>query len=1728
MVARGQVGKSLEPKDFPYTVTPAVRAEGQWIDQRTFSATLLAPLDRATIYSASVREGLKTLDGKVVALSTFGFQTEPPKLLSARATYHQDRSEAEITLQFNMPIPTSRLRNFLSVYLGNSNRNTRYELSGSQTTHRVLVRANPPITLIVRLLAGLTGDVGTLGLEENEEREFELKPVLVVNSVSANDYRPGSVTVHTNYTVDVDEARNFIHIDPDIPFTLESYYSGAFFIQADFKPRSRYVLTFKKGLPSSENNGVELAEDEIQAVIVPDLRPSFSFSTSGTFLSPVGGGRIPVEMTNIRKLQVNLWRLYENNLPYVTRGSGFDISLARRVYGKEYELSLPLNEKTRRSIVIEDLMSGDASVPRGLFLLSLRSPDSDYWDEQTRIVNLSDMGVAARLWEDGVLVWVNTLSGTTPIVGANVRLYSGANQILAEGQTDENGVWQLQRDAVWSKSPDMAPNLVTVSKGEEAAYVNLTRGLLSQEVFDTAGRPWLKDGYDAALFSARDIYRTGERAPFKAVVRNHDLTTPEPFPALFVVRDPLRRTAKRGTVILSAEGGALFDFDIPSSALTGGWRASLYIPGDEGRDKPLASYSFNVEDFAPPRVEAKLTTEAKLLLPGEDAEFKLSGRYFFGADGAGLNWQAFWRAREGRFQPKADRWLSYSFIDATRSFSSQESQIDEGTLGAGGLATFTSETPHWDASVLDITVTALVQEDGGRWVADALTLPYYSSPWVLGLTAPEGILAVGNDLTFRAAAVTPDEEAANPGDLTASLHRVTWHYNLVQVDGYTRWQSSEELQEVESKPVVLKDGVGGFTVQPKRWGTYIVKIADAQGKARASQRFWVDDPEGAEQGSQILDRVDIKLDKEKYKVGDVAKVTLRAPFEGLMLFGVEAMGAIDRKVLKVNKADTVVEVPVTERMVPNAWCSAWLIRPVTENEAWSAHRALGVKPINVDVSDSSLSIKLDAPEKVEPASRLSVTLTLTDAQGKPAPGEVALALVDDAVLGLTNFQTPDLLGHFLARRQLNSNSYDLYDLLVPLESRATEPLHPAGGAGMEAMTGMPQGQRFKILSIFEGMLLAEQNGVIQAELDLPEFSGRGRLFAVATSGARFGVAERKLQIAREIVTEAELPRFAAPGDVFTVPVMVFNSGAESRDVTVELLTSGGLLLEQSVGRRASFTVSAPPGGSHGWDVRLRALEPGVATYSVKTQWREGREEKAFTQVIELPIRSPFPVVTLSGSGLFSSGNVKIDIPWNAFTGDAKGKLTLSDTPAVDLTKAVNFLARYPYGCLEQTLSSAWPFLVLPDALAEIDPMLINSAAVRRKTDYALARIQSMQLYDGSFAKWPGDGHPYIWGSVHAAHFLVEARRAGVDYPQETLRSAINWLKQFLASMSGARTPYGEKNDFTTKAYAVYTLALSGEKPLGWMHYLKENEAFMWPSGRIWLAGAYALVEGRADALRALGQWSGGDVLEPEALYETLESNVRNAAQLLSLWAEVDPRSPEAMRLARMLLDWGKENRWYSTQENAAVAMALGRYLLRAGYEKGRLEGALTGANGQTLLTFRSGEKASLALEDPSDALSLNVKGSGSGYYAWTLTGSPSSAPTPVSMGLVVERSVWLRGKALASPVAQGEKILVRLTLTPSMNASDVAVSYLLPAGMELENPRLKGGDEDQEKQGVRLDVRDDRLLLFIDRLTRKTDYEFTMRAVTRGTFVAPPLAAEGMYNPTVRFVEKEQPSITIE
>ena len=1734
VVNRNQIGKAITPENslFPFEINPPLQIEGRWQNDKTFTARLLSPLRSATTYTATLKDNLKDRRGNRIGPGVFRFQTEGISPTDIKASIGKD-GRAYFNLTFNMRVNPAQLKGFMRI-INSEGKEVPYTIAGALPSRTI--RAAVPVErtssrqkFTVRIAAGMKTGEGDITSENDFAQTVVLDPELMVHELT-----PGENEIRASFNFDIDPqtAKSFITIEPAVSdLRIESSWNEEVFVMrsSEFKPRNRFVITFRKGFPSK--SGLVLKEDYKQAVIMPDLESVVELPSSGVYLTAMDKGLIPVELRNVKTLQLDLWRMYENNIPYVLHDEydNFQKDIAKRVYTREIPLDLPLNERVRRAIPIEEIVKGE----RGLFLLTARDSEREEWYESEQMINLSNIGATARLWNDAILVWANTLTTARGIPDATVKIYSDKKQLLVQDKTNNGGVfyYELPNNATWDTNNQ--PELAVITSGTGASaditYVQLTRNLLNREIFDTSGREWLRSGYDAAIFSPRDIYRTGETAQFKAIVRNADMTTPEAFPVLFVIRDSLNRKVKQETVMLNARGSAVSELNIPSNALTGTWTAHIAIPGQE--DNSIASYRFHVEDFAPPRIEVKLNTYRKYLVHNDTFTADIYARWLFGVDGSGLQYRTSWTAREGTFKPEQDRWKGYTFGDPSRKFAHDydEGYIDEGNLDNFGAGHANLKLEYdWQApTLIDVTIKAEVMDDSGRWVTSTITRPYYSAPYLLGIAPATDKTAVRTNIPFKVVAVTPEEEPADPGELKAELYKVTWNYNMVEIDGRKRWQSSEELVAVDEKTLTLRNGTGEISFRPEEYGSYMVRISDADDNARAVYRFYATSSEGRGSGSQLIDRVEMSTEKEFYRLGETARIKVKAPFEGLMLITVENSKMILRKIQQIKESEITFEIPVTQEFRPNAWITAWLIRPVdnSDSKAWASHRAIGITRIKTDISDYNINVGIEAPKKIEPSTKLPVTITLKgSSQGISKNADVSIAFVDDGVLGMTKYKTPDLLNHFWGLKKLNSQGFDIYDQLIPVEDKATEQLHPGGDETMDGLAGNIDTQRFKILSLFDGVLYPDEKGVIRTELDIPEFSGRGRLFVVAASGRSFGKAEQTIEIARNIVTETGLPRFAAPGDTFMIPTSVFNTSNETREVKVNLIPEG-LMLNESYA-----TLRIPSGAKESFNVQARALGGAdKAILRVVTTWNENNSECSFTQEIEMPVRYAWPMTTIGGFGTFENGITKLDLPFDTFDGDVIGSLTLADTPAVNLNKAVDFLNSYPYGCLEQTISGAWPFLILPDAVAELDPLITSDTGLQTRTDGAISRIQSMQLYDGSFSAWPGTGTSYNWGSVYAAHFLLSAKHAGVNFPEEMLTGVNNWMRQFLASMPAYDNRDDERDDLTTKAYAVYVLTLNGEKPLGWIEYLRENQSSLRPSGNIYLAGAQALIDGRADALRNVNLGS-----NPGYSGTTLESDARNTAALLSMWLDVEPQASEVTELATRLVNLGNKGSWFSTQDNSAALVALARYNVESAGAKSEITAKLnTETSDHALLEYKSNSKpASIKIAElpKVSGIQIEAEGSGKGCYSWSMSGYTKTQPKPERRNINIDCSYFdEKGNAidLTQTISHGTVIQVVLTIKPSMTVNNLAVSYLLPAGFEIENPRIEDGAENTGSYGIVNDVRDDRMNLFFGRINGERSYGFKMRAVTRGTFNVPQVSAFGMYDSSIRFTGQPQKAVVI-
>ena len=1708
------VGRALLKEDFPGIISPLLEGKWKW---KSLQECLFTPSHSpvpATEYRLSLRSDLRDTKGRLLGgAHDFTFATPALKFLGF--SQKDFRSDGTIVgeLSFSLPVSPVRLRGYLEVR-DEKGRQVPYSISQQHPTKKVDVylQAQGKTKVSLRIFRGLPATVGSRGLQEDKGITITPKFVLEVqNSYASSSYEGrGRIWIDTTSPVDIARAISFVEIEPKQNFSLEPG-NGGFWISGSFLPRDRVVVTLKKGLPGLRN--CSLSRSFRKAFVFPDMDPDIFFAAGGNYLSPLGSLRVPLEGVNVENLRLTSWRMYENNVPLALGmdNSWLDMELSRQTGSREYRTEAKRNESFRLALDLEEFLSPD----HGIFIVQAEDLSGNSWNTPRMMVALTDLGITAKVFPKGIFVWVNSISGAGPVAGATVRIYSRSNQLLGTVETDERGVGILSREKPWED--DLLPWVLTASSGEDLSYLVLRYDLLRGGNWDLGGRPYLDKGYEACVFTPRGVFRPGETVELTGLVRNQDFMPPGEFPLEWLLFDPNGRKIHTQVASLTSQGFITMAYPLSDASATGEYRVELRVPGEGG--PRVGEHTFLVEDFVPPRIKVTASTELVALGPEESVLLDLRGEYLFGAPGANL-------ATEGevRFVPKAFNpkgYGEYVFEDPEEELNPYSDFLGNGTLNEEGTGSFSWETPP--ASTLpkpgNLVFRLGVMEDGGRMVWDVLSLPYHPFSRYVGVRPPRGReMRPHQEIAFPVVALDWEGDSSDLASVNAQFFKVVYHSVVVEEDGRYRFRYDRELLPFAVQKVSLSGGVGTVNFTPQEYGEYLLRLEDSAGGAKAATSFYVWGGSGGPSGAP-LDKVGLRLDKETYSLEEEATLRCELPFKGNLLLTVETDRVVHWEYLPLAENTVDVKIPVEKSMLPNAYCVAWLIRPEgADNSRWHNPRALGVTRFRVDQSEKKAQVLLSLPDRAFPDKEVSVDLQLRDASGNPLAGEAVIALVDEGILGLTKFGTPNPYAFFTALRALGTRGYDVYDDLMPPEKAATPLLHPAGGEGREMAfaKGLSpvQARRFKPVALFKGPLKTDESGRIQTQFSLPEFSGTLRVMAVAGGGASVGSGEKDMLVARDVVVETTLPRALAPGDSFKMPLTLFSKSEEYLGVEVHITAEEPLVYK---GPEMFRITLAPKSQGERMDIPLETSHAsGVGVLHLTASWNdETMEERT-----ELPVRPPYPLIRRTGGGALHGGNkTALDFGTSWFPGTLRGVVAFSGTPVADLSSALQYLTSYPYGCLEQSVSGIWPLVALPDIVGDLDPLLVNPEENRQRVERGLRRVLAMQLYDGSFSFWPGDGMAFRWGSVYAAHLLWEASREGYHVPEESLRGALEWIRRLLPQEYDSMTDREYADLSATKAYGMYVLALSGEPPLAWMEYFRERRDKLTETARIFLAGAYAL-EGQQDVASSLLGTVAVRIDEAPSGGGIFDSGVRNTALTLLMRLHLDPRSEQAALLAQKLIDAARKGLWKNTQENAFSAVALGRYFRSTRQDRKPFVAELS-SSGEKLLRIEQGESKALSV-DSLVSPELVCAGEGRVYYSWSVEGVPQEAPKPTKQGLSVSRSYHRRDGSALKPgdsVRQGEMLEVRLELLSNRSVEHLVVSDLLPGGLEIDNPRLAAALEGSKRYvSVREEIRDDRLLLFVPFLEKgeALHYTYRVRAVTAGTFTVPPVAAEAMYDPSLQ------------
>lgn len=1765
-----QVGQALDVP--PASLSPRVPGTFVWGAEDELHYQPSVDWPDSTELVASFGRDLHATDGERVRMSGDLFRMPTARLRLVRLNDGgptDDNAARQVWMIFNQPPDPAALERSLAVKTpaGEPLPATLTDRLGHDGAARLVKVTLDPLR-VERLVVTLDASIlraarGTLPPAETQVGELTLQPGLAITEVETESPGFGDGRIRLGFTrsVSPDAIRSFLRVSPAVPFSVAHAYSwwdSRIDLTGPFVPGVPYTVTAQAGLPARTVDGevpARLPAAVVRRVIFNDRPASVAFPDEGRHLTSSHPLRVTVRSVNAGEVELRLDRIRTQNLAAFAREdrkfadwswrSEADAaeSLTGRVATRVIRPGGAPNTPVDSVVDLREWLPADARPGIYLVVATAKRPASDAqsWrrTDAERVVVVSDLGLSARVASDRVLVWATSLGTAAPLDRVRLSLLSETNDRLAEGTTGADGVAELRLASVDASDP---PLVLVAERDGDTTFLPLSRTYESTASLRPPrdARGYATTPYEAFVFTDRGIYRPGEKLHAKAILRDERNQPPGAFPVRFRLRRPDGRVAAEATVTLSDLATAETSFAFAPEWPTGPYGVELSLPADDAR---LGAATVSLEEIVPPQIAVDLTAPEGRHPTRRILAFTVAARHLFGAPAAGLPCEAQVRFEAADFAPEA--WSGFRFGDASKPFVPQMVSLTATVLDADGKAEYAaSAQAAWrPPAALRATLLASVQQSGGRTVVATATRPVDPYPFYIGVKPsrdPQGLRANVAE-TLELALVAPDGTAATetPAAVAMKLERLSRSSVLRrQTDGSYRYVTETLTDAIDARDVALESGRATLPLELLSAGEYRLTFADTATGASTSLELEASalGDQWAHTGTATPDVIQLEPDKPAYAPGDTARLTVKAPFPGLALVTIEGRATLRHELRSLTNTAAVLEVPLPrETSVPSVHVALCVVRPAEAEARWSAHRANGAALLRVVAPERALTLALDAPAEMRPAALLAVGVLVRDAAGHPATNvEVTVAAVDEALCLLTSFQTPDPLGWFNAPRLAGIRQYDLFGRLLPVLGGGlpVRVSHVAGDGGVPIAPRLNpiRTPRFRTVALWEGAIRTDAQGRATARFAVPEFTGALRVMAVAAGVSAYGSATGSTHVKRPVVVQSSLPRFVAPGDRFTGTVELFNETDREQRPSLSATASGALILDDCP--------AVPPLAAHARRVvrlAFRAAEtPGVGRVELAVSSPEADSD--YRESFDLPVRPAAPLATTAFAGRLAPGeSLPIEAPEELLKGTRRVRVVCGPRPEGGLGESLEYLLRYPYGCLEQTVSSAFPLLYFDDLARSLRPDLFVDGQARDFVAAGVGRVLAMQRSDGAFSPWPRHGETYAWGGVYATHFLVEARKAGHAVAEYPLKAALDHLAGVLRGApvaSGADGAWEE--DMRRRAYACHVLALAG----------RPDDARSW-TDRLFELAKELPHDARADLAAALRQ-SGrpreaAAVLRasppPAAAYRlfggSLSSDVRDTALLLSAWCDVDPAAPELPALAARLERVRTRGAWRSTQDNAIALMALGKFHRAMPADRRGYRGTLSVGDAAPVTftqdqTFRWQSPDSAA----DAALRLRNEGLGTLFYSVRVEGVPlRPAREPLARGVGIRRE-WLdvnTGLPLeprpdgAYELAQGTLIAVRLTLDVAADADQLVVADLLPAGLELENPALHTSaarpvwmPRPEHGWVSHQELRDDRLLLFTRGIHGTRIFHYTARAVTPGDYVVPAAEVEAMYDSDCR------------
>jgi uncharacterized protein YfaS (alpha-2-macroglobulin family) len=1326
----------------------------------------------------------------------------------------------------------------------------------------------------------------------------------------------------------------------------------------------------------------------------------------------------------------------------------------------------------------------------------------DYYQGKAKSRNIlaSDLGLIFKLDDNKKgHVFVNNMLSTEPVKGAQVEFYTYSKDLITAGQTDENGMLEVK---LYEK-----PFLMVAKNGSQRGYLKLRDGKVNAlNRFDVDGEV-NESGVRGYIYGERGVWRPGDSLYLCFMLGDRLNKLPKNHPVQFDVQDPFGQTIYTSTKTKNVNG--IYDFRMATDpqAITGNYTAIATV-GNQTFTKTL-----KIETIKPNRLKIEFKTASN---GSSDSSNYLKARWLHGA--IAKNLEATITVAMFPTTTTFKAYKDYVFDSPLRAFRSDVETIFEGKLNEKGEARPKTkiQLDRGAPGKLQANYIVKVFEESGDFSIDRFQEIYSPYQTYVGLKTPslkdyDESLMTNKNHRFDVVTVDASGNPVNMEKVRVRVYKIKWRswYEKSDEDLYSYVSRSGTIA-VKDTLLSTKNGKSNFyfRVNYPEYGRYLVTVTDEKGEHQTGKILNVDWPyweRGNRSENEEAKMMNFSTDKTAYVKGEKIQMRFPSPQSGRALVSIENSRKVLKKFwVKTQAGETTCDFIASEEMAPSCYVHVTMIQPHASTKNDSPIRMYGVVPIRVDDPTTHIDPVINAPEVIKPESTASIKVR--EKSGRKM--SYTLAIVDDGLLDLTRFATPQPWPTFYPKEALGVKTWDMYDDVIGAYAGRLDNLLTIGGDGDWGNGAGPKANRFKPMVRFIGPFTLEAGQEKTHKIDVPNYIGSVRIMVVAhNNDGAYGNAEKTVFVRKPLMLLTTLPRVLGPGEEISLPVNVFAMENHVRKVNVSLETNDYF---EVIGKKTEYVEFVENGDKIVY-FRVKIKQKiGVGTFKIKAI---SGKETAY-EALEVDIRPSNPkIVESTVHTLESGGKLKLPFELLGMSGTNKITVEVSTMPSIALEKRLNYLIAYPHGCLEQTTSSVFPQLYL-NALMEL------TEKQKTETNYniqrAIERLQQFQTASGGFAYWPGESNENEWGTSYAGHFLIEAQNAGFKLPASMKERWIAYQQEKAKNWSSGAF-YGRlESDEHNQAYRLYTLSLAGKAELGAMNRLRETSNLT-KSAKWRLAAAYALAGQKPTALKLIQNVS-TDVSSYRELSGTFGSAFRDKAMILET-LELLGQSKKADEILYSLAETMRSDTWLSTQETAYGLLAICTLTGKEPLAKSSYSYRLENDDWQNASFTKTLSK----LEFKGTPLSKNKlveianKGGKRLYVTLTSEGIPMEGKKKAkSNGLAMNvRYVDQDGNSLKlEKITQGMEFKVETTLknlSKTQTYKELSLSQVFPSGWEISNARMDGQNDESSVRYQ--DFRDDRVYSYLDLSPGQTK-TVTIRCIAayNGKYFMPATFASAMYN----------------